>query len=346
MPNLYRLIRPLLFCLDAERAHNLGFWTGALAQRLPLPDPELAPTLTADAFGLRFPSPLGLAAGLDKGAELLPFWKSLGFGHVEIGTITPRPQPGNPRPRLFRLPSEGMILNRMGFNSEGAEVVAGRLKGRPSGLIVGGNLGKNKATPEENALDDYAVAYRLIAPQVDYIALNVSSPNTPGLRKLQAPAALKPLLSGMLELRKEMGLEAQPLLLKLAPDLAFEELDAIVEVAVSSGISGLIATNTTLDRSIVSLENHQKVEAWGPGGLSGKGLAAKARAVRLRLLQALKGRLPLVACGGLGSGEDVAQALADGAALAQIYTALIFEGPGLVRRIHQELLHLRSRSQP
>ncbi|MBL0209805.1 MAG: quinone-dependent dihydroorotate dehydrogenase [Holophagaceae bacterium] len=337
MPNLYRLIRPLLFCLDPERAHDLAFWAGGLAQRLPLPEPRLAPALAVDAFGLGFPSPLGLAAGLDKGAELLPFWKSLGFGHVEIGTVTPLPQPGNPRPRLFRLPKEGIILNRMGFNSEGAEAVAARLKRRPSGLIIGGNLGKNKATPEENALADYAAAYRLIAPQVDYIALNVSSPNTPGLRNLQAPAALEPLLCGMLALRKEMGLEAQPLLLKLAPDLAFEDLDGIVEVSVSSGISGLIATNTTLDRSIVDPANRSKVEAWGPGGLSGRGLAAKARAVRLRLLGALKGRLPLVACGGIGSADDVAEALKDGAILAQIYTALIFEGPGLVERIHREL---------
>lgn len=346
MPNLYRLIRPLLFCLDAERAHDFAFWAGGLAQRFRLSDPKLEPSLAVDAFGLHFSSPLGLAAGLDKGAELLPLWKSMGFGHVEIGTVTPRPQLGNPRPRLFRLPSEGIILNRMGFNSEGAEVVAARLKQRPAGLIIGGNLGKNKATPEENALDDYTAAYRLIAPQVDYIALNVSSPNTPGLRNLQAPKALTPLLSGMLELRKEMDLEAQPILLKLAPDLAFEDLDAIVEVAVASGISGLIATNTTLDRGIVSAEHHDQVQAWGQGGLSGRGLAAKARSVRLRLLEALKGRLPLVACGGIGSAEDVAQALKDGAVLAQIYTALIFEGPGLVGRIHQELPHFRSGSYP
>ena len=346
MPSPYRLIRPLLFCLDAERAHNLAFWAGGLAQRFPLPSAKLQPDLGVEAFGLHFPSPLGLAAGLDKGAQLLPFWKAMGFGHVEIGTVTPRPQLGNPRPRLFRLPSEGIILNRMGFNSEGAEVVAARLKQRPAGLIVGGNLGKNKTTPEENALADYVAAFRLIAPQVDYIALNVSSPNTPGLRNLQAPRALEPLLSGMLEIRKEMGLEAQPLLLKLAPDLVFEDLDAIVEVAVSSGISGLIATNTTLDRSIVSPENHDKVLAWGQGGLSGRGLAVKARAVRLRLWEALKGRLPLVACGGIGSAQEVAQALQDGAVLAQIYSALIFEGPGLVGRIHRELPHFMSGSQP
>lgn len=337
MANLYHVIRPLLFSFDAERAHDLAFWAGGLAQRVHLPGPKLAPSLAVEALGLRFPSPLGLAAGLDKGAKLLPLWKSMGFGHVEIGTVTPRPQPGNPRPRVFRIPSEGIILNRMGFNSEGAEVVAARLKERPRGLIVGGNLGKNKTTPEEKALEDYIAAYRLIAPQVDYIALNVSSPNTPGLRNLQAPRALGPLLDGMLEVRREMEMEAQPLLLKLAPDLAFEELDVIVEVAVASGISGLIATNTTLDRSIVSALNHDKVQAWGQGGLSGRGLAAKARSVRARLLQTLHGRLPLIACGGLSSPADVAAALKDGAVLAQIYSALIFEGPGLVKRINHGL---------
>jgi dihydroorotate dehydrogenase len=199
---------------------------------------------------------------------------------------------------------------------------------------VGGNLGKNKETPETQALEDYRAAYRLIAPQVDYIALNVSSPNTPGLRNLQAPEALKPLLAGMLDLRKDMGLEHQPLLLKLAPDLAPEDLDAIVEVAVASGISGLIATNTTLDRGVVEEPLRALVEAKGAGGLSGVPLKTKAREVRRRILSALQGRLPLVACGGLGSAEDVQGALADGAALAQIYSALIFEGPGLVKRIN------------
>jgi dihydroorotate dehydrogenase len=336
--DLYGALRPLIFRLDPETAHNLAFWLGARACRWPrLPGPEHAPALRRTAFGLDFPTPLGLAAGLDKGATLLPLWKSLGFGHVEIGTVTPRPQPGNPRPRLFRFPEAGLILNRMGFNSEGAEVVSARLKQRPAGLLVGGNLGKNKETPEAQALDDYRLAYRLLAPQVDYIALNVSSPNTPGLRNLQAPEALKPLLAGMLELRREIGLEKQPLLLKLAPDLAQEDLDAIVEVAAASGISGLIATNTTLDRGVVTSPLRERVEAKGAGGLSGEPLKPKARAVRQRILAALKGRLPLVACGGLGSAEDVQGALDDGAALAQIYSALIFEGPSLVARIHQGL---------
>ncbi|WP_306591927.1 quinone-dependent dihydroorotate dehydrogenase [Geothrix sp. 21YS21S-4] len=339
MRDLYRALRPLIFRLDPETAHNLAFWLGERACSWPrLPEPEHAPSLRRTAFGLDFPTPLGLAAGLDKGATLLPLWKSLGFGHVEIGTVTPRPQPGNPKPRLFRFPQAGLILNRMGFNSEGAEAVAARLRRRPAGLVVGGNLGKNKETPEALALDDYRAAYRLIAPGVDYIALNVSSPNTPGLRNLQAPAALEPLLAGMLDLRKEMGLERQPLLLKLAPDLAPEDLDAIVEVAAASGISGLIATNTTLDRGVVPEPLRTAVESKGAGGLSGVPLKAKARDVRKRILAALNGRLPLVACGGLGSAEDVRGALNDGAALAQIYSALIFEGPEFVRQIHVGLL--------
>jgi dihydroorotate dehydrogenase len=336
--DLYGALRPLIFRLDPETAHNLAFWLGERACAWPwLPQAEHPANLRRSAFGLDFPTPLGLAAGLDKGATLLPLWKALGFGHVEIGTVTPRPQPGNPRPRLFRFPQAGLILNRMGFNSEGAEVIAARLRRRPANLVVGGNLGKNKETPEAQALDDYRAAYRLIAPQVDYVALNVSSPNTPGLRNLQAPEALKPLLAGMLELRKELGLEAQPLLLKLAPDLAPEDLDAIVEVAVAAGISGLIATNTTLDRGVVAESLRALVESKGAGGLSGEPLKAKAREVRRRLLSALRGRLPLVACGGLGSPGDVQGALDDGAALAQIYSALIFEGPSLIRRIQEGL---------
>ncbi len=336
--DLYGTLRPLLFRFDPETAHNLAFWLGERVCSWPrLPEPSHRPGLRRSAFDLDFPTPLGLAAGLDKGATLLPLWKALGFGHVEIGTVTPRPQPGNPKPRLFRFPQAGLILNRMGFNSEGAAVVAARLRHRPAGLIVGGNLGKNKETPEAQALEDYRAAYRLIAPLVDYIALNVSSPNTPGLRNLQAPEALKPLLAGMLDRRKEMGLEHQSLLLKLAPDLAPEDLDAIVEVAVASGISGLIATNTTLDRSVVAEPLRALVETKGAGGLSGVPLKAKARKVRRHILSALRGRLPLVACGGLGSAEDVQGALDDGAALAQIYSALIFEGPALISRIHQGL---------
>ncbi|WP_005032030.1 quinone-dependent dihydroorotate dehydrogenase [Holophaga foetida] len=336
----YRLLRPLIFRLSPETAHNLTFKGGRIAKGIPGAMALLEGLCQAgissramDACGLHFPSPIGLGAGLDKGAEVLPLWKALGFGSVEIGTVTPKPQPGNPLPRLFRLPEESLILNRMGFNSEGAEVVAQRLKRRPKGLIVGGNIGKNKVTPEEKALDDYREAYRLIAPEVDYIALNISSPNTPGLRRLQAPEALAPLLGGMMQIRKEMGLESQPILVKLAPDLDGEELDAIVDVIAASGLSGIIATNTTLDRGIVSDINRDKVLSWGDGGLSGKGLKLKAREVQRRILQRIPPHLKLVACGGIGSAEDAKAAMQDGAAWVQVYSALIFEGPFLVRRM-------------
>ena len=340
----YHLVRPLIFRMDPETAHGVCFSLGGLAQRLPgllpllqavLGKPEAS--IARNTFGLRFSSPIGLAAGLDKGAQLLPLWKALGFGFVEIGTVTPRPQPGNPKPRVFRLPEEGLILNRMGFNSEGMEVVARRLRDRPAGLVVGGNIGKNKATPEESALDDYAAAFRVIAPLVDYVALNISSPNTPGLRRLQAPEALKPLVAGVLAVRKEVGLERQPLLVKLAPDLSTPELDATLDVLVASGVDGVIATNTTLDRGIVSELNRSRVEALGDGGLSGRGLKVKAQGVQRRILQRLPPEVRLVACGGIGSGEDAAAALQDGAALVQIYSSLIFEGPLLVGRMNREL---------
>jgi dihydroorotate dehydrogenase len=296
---------------------------------------EISPSLSRTVAGLDFPGPVGLAAGLDKGAKLLPIWKALGFAFVEIGTVTPRPQPGNPRPRSFRLPDEELALNRMGFNSEGAEVVAKRLTNRPKGLIVGGNIGKNKATPEEDALRDYCMAYRIIAPLVDYVALNISSPNTPGLRRLQAPELLTPLLQGMLQMRKEMGLEGQPIFLKLAPDLCNKELNSTVDAVLASGISGLIATNTTLDRGIIQSEaNRAKAQKWGEGGLSGRMLKPKAQAVQKQILQRLNGRLPLIACGGISSAEDALESLDMGASLAQLYTALIFQGPGLVSRIH------------
>jgi dihydroorotate dehydrogenase len=341
---MYRLFRPLLFRLDAEKAHELAFSAGGLAQALPgflaaqaAISGKPHPSLRRQVFGLDFPTPIGLAAGLDKGAKLLPLWKSLGFGSVEIGTVTPRPQPGNPRPRLFRFPEASLILNRMGFNSEGAEVVARRLDARPSGLIVGGNLGKNKETPEALAMDDYRAAYRLIAPRVDYTVINISSPNTPGLRDLQAPEKLRPLLEGLLSLRKEMGLERQALLLKLAPDLAPEDLDALLETTVAAGFDGLIATNTTLDRGIVAGSLRERVEAKGAGGLSGAPLRDKALAVQRRVHERLAGRLPWVACGGIGDAAQAWESLEGGASLVQVYSALIFEGPSLVKRMNRGL---------
>lgn len=340
----YSLVRPLLFKFQPETAHRFAFAAGRIFQLIPGMMPLItaicgkpASALSREVCGLRFSSPLGLGAGLDKGAELLDIWKALGFGFVEIGTVTPEAQPGNPKPRVFRLPEKGLILNRMGFNSEGAKVVGQRLRKRPSGLIVGGNIGKNKVTPEEKALDDYKAAYRIIAPLVDFTTLNISSPNTPGLRRIQAPEALRPLLMGMMEIRKEMSLEKQPLFVKLAPDLSFEEVDTIVDVIVSCGISGIVATNTTLDLGIVSDINRTKVESWGDGGLSGRGLKMKSREVQRRILKRLPQTMALMACGGIGSTEDTQITLDDGAALVQIYSALIFEGPLLIGRINREL---------
>jgi len=339
--SLYKAIRPLLFSLQPEQAHGLVFTAGKVAQRVPgtccllrAITGELHPDLARCVAGVDFPAPIGLAAGLDKGAELLPIWKALGFGFVEIGTVTPLPQPGNPKPRSFRIVDEELVLNRMGFNSEGAAVVAKRLKRRPKGLVVGGNIGKNKVTPDELALDDYRLAYRVIAPEVDYVALNVSSPNTPGLRRLQEPELLMPLLQGMLQTRREMGLEHQPIFLKLSPDIEPEMLDSIVDTALASGISGLIATNTTLDRGIVqSKANCAKVKSWGYGGLSGRALKPKAQAIQRRILHKLNGKIPLIACGGISAPQDALESLTMGASLAQVYTALIFQGPGLIAEI-------------
>lgn len=341
----YRLLRPLLFRLDPERAHDLALGLGELAGRRPrLLGPLASPppaALRSTLAGLPLASPIGLAAGLDKDARLLAVWRALGFGFAEIGTVTPRPQPGNPRPRLLRLADEGAIVNRMGFNSEGADAVARRLERRPAGLVVGANLGRNRETAEIDAPGDYALAFERLAPAVDYVVLNVSSPNTPGLRGLQAPEALARLLAAVAPVRARLGLERQPLLVKLAPDLEESALGPIVERALDGGADGLVATNTSVDRALLPPGARAAVEAWGPGGISGRPLAGRAAAVRRRLLSLLDGRAPLVACGGIGTPAEARAALEDGAAAVQIYSALVFEGPGLVGRINAVLAGVR-----
>ena len=305
----------LLFALDAERAHHLAVMLGRLLPPAPAPA-----GLAREVLGIRFPSPLGLAAGMDKDATHLGLWKRLGFGFAEVGTVTPRPQPGNPRPRLFRLPEAGLILNRMGFNSDGMEAVARRLERRPEGLAVGVNVGKNRDGDES----DYAVAYRRLAPLADYAVLNVSSPNTPGLRRLQAPEAIARILESVLEHR------VGPVLVKISPD---DDPEATVEAALAAGADGIVATNTTVDRALVPPEFRARVEAWGDGGISGAPLRERARRVRERS----SGRGVLVACGGIGSPDDAVRALGEGAALVQIYSALVFDGPSLVRQINEAL---------
>jgi len=332
-----RLLRPILFCIDPERAHHLAMGAlGVLAKFDAVrgwiartPDPRL----TRTAFGLRFPSPIGLAAGFDKDALVLPSWAALGFGFVEAGTITPRPQPGNPRPRVFRYPAEQALINRMGFNNSGATAVAARLaalraSGRWPAIPVGINLGKNKDTPNEAAAADYAAGFSALRNHGDYFVLNVSSPNTPGLRSLQGRAGLEPLLDAV-QAKNLSAAPVKPILVKIAPDLAWEEIEEVIEVSVKWGAAGLITTNTTLDHSGITGTDEQ-------GGLSGAPLRARATEV-LRFVTS-RTRLPVIASGGVMDADSALEKLDAGASLVQVYTGFVYRGPALLREIEAALL--------
>lgn len=330
--DLYRtLLQPALFHLPAERAHALSLRLLASgADRLL---PRRAPVGGAvEAFKLRFPNPLGLAAGMDKDAVALPAWQRLGFGFVEAGTVTPRPQAGNPRPRLFRLPADRALLNRMGFNNAGMDAMATRLERRPPGLVVGVNIGKNKTTPNAEAAADYEACLRRLHPLADYFVINISSPNTPGLRELFAEAPLRELLARLQTLNHAFP-APKPLLLKLSPDLDAEELARTLAVAREAGLSGLIATNTSLSRADLHTPP-ARLEAIGAGGLSGAPLKPRAHNI---IRQAAESGLPVIGVGGILSPGDAREHLAAGAQLLQVYTGLVYEGPGLVRRILAEL---------
>jgi dihydroorotate dehydrogenase len=327
---MYGAARSLLFRLDPERAHALVFGAvGALGPvaraaaslRFGPPDPRLA----THVAGLALPGPIGLAAGLDKDGRLVRFWPMLGFGFVEVGTVTAHPQPGNPRPRLFRFPEAGAIVNRMGFNNEGSAALAARLAALPErpAVPLGVNLGKSKVTPLDEAVGDYAASAARVARHADYLVVNVSSPNTPGLRTLQDPQHLRDIVAAV---RAEAG--ERPVFVKLSPDLAPEALDDAVRVAADAGARGIIATNTTIERD--------GLPDVGPGGMSGRPLRARALAAVRRV--AALGALPVIAVGGLFTVDDVLEALAAGAEAVQVYTALIFEGPGLVRRLDEGLV--------
>ena len=352
MPVYKRLVKPLLFQLDAERAHHFVFDNLKRAARLPGALPLLRglydyqhPSLAREVFGLRFPNPVGLAAGFDKNAALTDELAALGFGFVEIGTVTPRPQPGNPQPRLFRLPADEALINRMGFNNDGAAAVAARLRGRQNRqLLVGGNIGKNKDTPNEQAGADYVAAFEALAEVVDYFVVNVSSPNTPGLRELQDK---QPLIS-LLQQVQAVNLARptpRPLLLKIAPDLTDAQLDDILEIARETKLSGLVATNTTIARPETLRTPTPLVAAHGAGGLSGRPLRARATAVIRYLHQRSQGELPIIGAGGIHSAQDALEKLAAGASLVQLYTGFIYEGPGLVRKINEQLVMSNARNR-
>jgi len=337
------VIRPILFLLDAERVHHLVFSTLHFKGSIPGFNRLLSsffsyqhPTLEKKLFGITFKNPVGLAAGFDKDAKLIDELSSFGFGFIEIGTLTPKPQPGNDKPRLFRLPADRALINRMGFNNGGVEPAVERLKKRKSSVIVGGNIGKNKVTPNENALDDYALCMDALYPVVDYFVVNVSSPNTPGLRELQEKEPLRKLLS-FVKSRMAANLKPKPVLLKIAPDLTVEQLDDVIEILKETKTDGVIATNTTISRD--GLETYKEtVGQIGAGGLSGKPLRNRSTEVIRYLRRELGPDYPIIGVGGIMSVQDALEKLDAGADLIQIYTGFVYEGPGFVKRILKALV--------
>jgi dihydroorotate dehydrogenase len=338
---LYKFIlKPLFFLLSPERAHHITLFLFQILLSIPIINYLVRRSyavadknLEREVFGLNFLNPVGLAAGFDKNGKYLRTMAALGFGHIEVGTVTPRPQPGNPQPRLFRLKKDEALINRMGFNNAGVDELVKQLqKMRPPGIIIGGNIGKNKDTPNEQATDDYVYCFEKLFPYVDYFVVNVSSPNTPGLRALQEKEPLTQLLQTLQHLNQQR-LASKPILLKIAPDLTDEQLDDIVEIVESTKIAGIIATNTTISREGLS----ENVAEIGAGGLSGKPLKERSTAVIRYLNQQSNGRLVIIGVGGIATAADVMEKLEAGASLVQLYTGLIYEGPNIVQHINKSL---------
>lgn len=349
--SLYSLIRPILFRFSPEKAHHLTFgllsnflgndFTRKLVkQNLKIESPDLR----RNVAGLIFENPVGLAAGLDKDAKLTDELEAFGFGFIEIGTLTPRAQAGNPQPRLFRLPTDQALINRMGFNNEGVEVAAQRLKHRKGKIIIGGNIGKNKDTPNEKAVEDYLYCFEALYEVVDYFVVNVSSPNTPNLRALQDKEPLKALLE-TLQKQNEQKPKAKPIFLKIAPDLTEGQLDDIIEIILSTKIAGVVATNTTLSRENLQT-SASEVEKIGNGGLSGKPLTQHSTEIIRYLHQKSGGAFPIVGVGGVMSAQDALDKLAAGASLIQIYTGFIYKGTDLIREINQAILQQSQQKSP
>lgn len=332
---MYRLARRLLFAVPAERIHTLvfavlrGVTAVGVARRLlhrllgPT-DPALASTV----FGVRFPGPLGLAAGFDKDGTGLHAWGALGFGYAEVGTVTARPQPGNPAPRIFRLPADRALLNRMGFNNLGAGALAIRLARHRPDIPIGVNIGKTKTTPAADAVGDYRTSARLVGPLAAYLVVNVSSPNTPGLRDLQAVDSLRPILEGVLS---EAAATSTPVLVKIAPDLSDTDIDAVADLAVELGLAGIVATNTTVSRDGLATPGSDEL---GAGGISGPPVARRAVEVLRRLYGRVGDRLVLISVGGIETADDAWERITAGASLVQGYTGFIYGGGLWPKRIH------------
>ena len=342
------LVRPFLFCQDAERIHNRTMRALGWVSRSPIASNSFryicgSPDLPVSVFGLRFPNPVGLAAGMDKNAEALPAWSALGFGFTELGAVTWHPQAGNPAPRVFRAITDEAIVNRMGFNNSGAEKVAEvlaewRKLGRWPLHPVGMNQGKSKITPLDKAAEDYANSLRVLRPHLDFFVVNVSSPNTPNLRQLQDKAQLDEILAAMQEVQHERGGSvgstgsARPVLVKIAPDLSFEALDEILELAGPRKIAGIVATNTTITRPQSCNRRLETVYAQS-GGLSGRPLRQRSTEIIRHLHKQTRGKLPIIGVGGIFNAADAWEKISAGASLVQVYTGLVYEGPGIVRSI-------------
>lgn len=345
---MYALFKPLLFCLSPEKAHRVTVFWLDLAAAFP-PTRWLLRSLFCHTdkslerrvMGLVFPNPVGLAAGFDKDGKHVRGMACLGFGFVEVGTVTPLPQEGNPRPRLFRLPQDHALINRMGFNNEGLDALASRLKilretGLPGGLLIGGNIGKNKATPNEQADSDYLKCFEALFPWVDYFVVNVSSPNTPGLRELQEKEPLTRLLS-LLQEKNRARTSPKPILLKIAPDLSDNQLDDIASIVQETGLAGVIATNTTISREGLNTPE-STVAAIGAGGLSGVPVRARSTAVIRYLREKMGQHAVIIGVGGIDSAASAREKLDAGADLVQVYTGLVYEGPGLVKGILEAII--------
>lgn len=334
------LIRPILFCFDPEQVHHFTFSLIRFLNKIPgfgklfqLIYEVKNPKLEREVFGLKFKNPVGLAAGFDKDAKLYQELSNFGFGFIEIGTLTPKPQEGNPKKRLFRLKEDSAIINRMGFNNGGVLEAVDRLK-KNNGVLIGGNIGKNKNTPNEEATSDYEICFEALFPHVDYFVVNVSSPNTPNLRALQDKEPLTQLLQTLQNLNVTKP-KQKPILLKIAPDLTDDQLMDIIDIINETKIAGVIATNTTLSREGLQAENKSEM-----GGLSGKPLTNRSTEVIRFLSEKSNKSFPIIGVGGIHTAEDAIEKLNAGASLVQLYTGFIYEGPALIKKINKRVLEL------
>ncbi|MDA3881915.1 MAG: quinone-dependent dihydroorotate dehydrogenase [Bacteroidales bacterium] len=341
-----QIIRPVLFRFNPEGVHNftigylsvlskcsLSRWIVSQAYSVPKNE-----SLSRTVFGIKFPHPVGLAAGLDKNAQAYAMFGAMGFSFVEIGTVTPLAQPGNDKPRLFRLPKDKAIVNRMGFNNKGLGYAVSQLRKKNTKIIVGGNIGKNKVTPNEDAVSDYITCFETLYDYVDYFTVNVSSPNTPNLRELQDKEPLTHILSTLMEHNNSKA-TPKPILLKIAPDVSHNQLDDIVDIVKSTGIAGIVATNTTIIRDNLPHYSQEYVESLGAGGLSGAPEKDVSTEVIRYIHQKSQGTIPIIGVGGIMTPDDAQEKLDAGASLVQLYTGFIYEGPVLIQKICRHLLH-------